>query len=139
MRTVLTYGIFVFLLSSFTLDNSRSYYLRDIQFEVNSDRLMDTQLKELETAIKTIRESMEEGHEKTFTLWINGNADVSEKYVMRLSANRAKVVRDKLLSLGLNEGTLIAKGFGKRRPIADSNTEDGRKRNARVDFQIRLE
>ena len=137
MKTVLISGLFL-ILSSFTLGN-RSYYLKDVRFEINSDNLTDEHSKQLETIVRTIRTMVNEENKKTFILWINGSSDSSEKSGKKLSMNRAEVVRDKLINLGLTEGKLITRGYGKKRPMTDSKTEANRKINARVDFQIELE
>ena len=137
MTKVLSVGLLL-VLSSFRADN-KSHQLKDILFELNSGKLSDNQISELKIIIKTIRESLADGTEKTFTLWINGNADPSEHNTKQLSLNRAKTIRAQLLKLGLTEGTLIAKGYGAKRPLTNSDTDESRRRNARVDFKIKLE
>lgn len=137
MKTIFILGLLLFL-SSFTLDN-RSYRLDDIRFETNDDKLTDEHSRQLETIVRTIRTMIKEEHKKTFTLWINGNSDSIEKNAKKLSTNRAEGVRDKLINLGLTDGKLVTRGYGKKRPMTDSKTEDHRKINARVDFQIELE
>jgi outer membrane protein OmpA-like peptidoglycan-associated protein len=137
MKTIFILGLLLFL-SSFTLDN-RSYRLDDIRFETNDDKLTDEHSRQLETIVRTIRTMIKEEHKKTFTLWINGNSDSIEKNAKKLSTNRAEGVRDKLINLGLTDGKLVTRGYGKKRPMTDSKTEDHRKIKARVDFQIELE
>lgn len=137
MKTIFILELLLFL-SSFTLDN-RSYRLDDIRFEINDDKLTDEHSRQLETIVRTIRTMIKEEHKKTFTLWINGNSDSIEKNANKLSMNRAEGVRDKLINLGLTDGKLVTRGYGKKRPMTDSKTEDHRKINARVDFQIELE
>lgn len=137
MKTIFILGLLLFL-SSFTLDN-RSYRLDDIRFETNDDKLTDEHSRQLETIVRTIRTMIKEEHKKTFTLWINGNSDSIEKNAKKLSTNRAEGVRDKLINLGLTDGKLVTRGYGKKRPMTDSKREDHRKINARVDFQIELE
>jgi outer membrane protein OmpA-like peptidoglycan-associated protein len=119
--------------------DSWSYVLDDIRFDPNASELTGEQVQELTAIVKTIRTSLAESNHKTFTLWINGNADQSERNTKQLAASRARQVKAQLLSLGLTEGKLVAKGYGTRRPLTDSSTAEKKKRNARVDFQIRLE
>ena len=136
-------SIFIFIiclpLHSFKTIDTKSYYLKDVQFEINSDAIGQSQTKDLETIVQTIKEMMAERKVKTFTLWINGNSDSSENNVKRLSINRAKNVCKKLISLGLAGGTLITKGHGTKRPVTNSSTLDEKEKNARVDFQIKME
>jgi outer membrane protein OmpA-like peptidoglycan-associated protein len=54
----------------------------------------------------------------------------------RLSDERARAVVDWLVAHGVASERLIAKGYGKDKPIADNTTEEGRARNRRVVFLI---
>ncbi|MDQ3392786.1 MAG: DUF5723 family protein [Bacteroidota bacterium] len=53
-----------------------------------------------------------------------------------LSVDRANAVRDYLIDKGVDPDILIAEGHGAERPIADNETEEGRKLNRRVEFKI---
>jgi outer membrane protein OmpA-like peptidoglycan-associated protein len=61
-----------------------------------------------------------------------GGADTN----MRLSQQRAEAVRDYLASRGVEAQQLRATGYGQTRPIAPNDTEDGREKNRRVEFNI---
>jgi len=54
----------------------------------------------------------------------------------KLSQDRADAVRKALVTRGLEEGRLTAKGYGQDVPIADNKTDDGRQKNRRVQFKI---
>src|SRR5690606_21158521 len=51
---------------------------------------------------------------------------------MRLSKERAKAVKDYLVSKGVEESRLKSEGYGPTRPIASNDTEAGRAKNRRV-------
>ena len=54
-----------------------------------------------------------------------------------LSEERAKAVADYLLGLGVtSEKQIIVRGFGARKPVADNSTEEGMRRNRRVEITI---
>jgi outer membrane protein OmpA-like peptidoglycan-associated protein len=54
-----------------------------------------------------------------------------------LSEERARVVGEYLLSLGVREESQMAyQGLGATRPIAGNSTEEGRRRNRRVEIKI---
>jgi outer membrane protein OmpA-like peptidoglycan-associated protein len=138
MTKALIFGLLISIWSLPVANNS--YRLNDIQFEINSSKLDDDQIKELKTVVETIRKAAAEGREKEkFTLWINGNADPSENGAKRLSFERAKIVKEHLINLGLTEGTLITKANGTKRPLTNSSNDTAKRRNARVDFKIGFE
>jgi OmpA-OmpF porin, OOP family len=53
-----------------------------------------------------------------------------------LSEKRAASVKDYLVSRGVNEKRLIAKGYGESQPIASNRTEEGRAKNRRVELKV---
>ncbi len=69
---------------------------------------------------------------------IEGHTDDygSHKYNDDLSQARADSVMRYLVQRGIAEGRLEAKGVGKRRPIFDNSTAEGRQKNRRVEFHI---
>lgn len=60
----------------------------------------------------------------------------SEKVNMKLSEQRAQSVKTYLVSQGVDEAQLVAKGYGESQPIADNKTEEGRAKNRRVELKI---
>lgn len=69
---------------------------------------------------------------------ISGHTDGkgSQEYNQTLSENRAKAVYDYFVGHGVKADCLSYKGYGKLRPIADNDTEAGRKQNRRVELNI---
>jgi len=55
---------------------------------------------------------------------------------LKLSQARAKAVFAFLVQAGVDPSRLIHRGYGKTRPIADNNTDEGREKNRRVEFNI---
>lgn len=70
---------------------------------------------------------------------IEGHTDDlgSHEHNDELSAARARSVMAYLVRRGITPNRLEAKGFGKRKPIADNQTAEGRQKNRRVEFHIR--
>ena len=60
----------------------------------------------------------------------------SEDFNQALSEQRAEAVRDFLISQGVDQRTITAKGFGEANPVADNNTADGRQKNRRVEIIV---
>ncbi|MDT8281797.1 MAG: OmpA family protein [Gammaproteobacteria bacterium] len=55
---------------------------------------------------------------------------------MRLSEQRAASVKAYLVSQGVRENRLIAKGYGESQPITSNKTEEGRAKNRRVELKV---
>ena len=55
---------------------------------------------------------------------------------LKLSEKRAASVREYLVSRGVSENRLVAKGYGESMPIADNKTAEGRAKNRRVELKI---
>jgi OmpA-OmpF porin, OOP family len=64
----------------------------------------------------------------------NGLCD--DAFCNDLSTKRAKTVVDYLISKGVEAKRLSYKGYGKTQNIADNNSEEGRKKNQRVEIKI---
>ena len=66
----------------------------------------------------------------------------SDDYNITLSANRAKSVREYILSKGIAATRIISQGYGETKPVASntnpdgSDNPDGRQLNRRVEFKI---
>ena len=54
----------------------------------------------------------------------------------KLSNDRAKAVRDYLVSKSISSKRLKTVGYGKSKPIASNDSEEGRAQNRRVEFTI---
>jgi outer membrane protein OmpA-like peptidoglycan-associated protein len=69
---------------------------------------------------------------------IGGHTDDqgTDEYNDRLSESRAKSVYDYLIQKGIPADRLQYKGYGKRVPVADNSTEEGRAENRRTEFKI---
>jgi outer membrane protein OmpA-like peptidoglycan-associated protein len=59
----------------------------------------------------------------------------SAEHNMTLSQGRADAVRDFLISRGVPESNLIAKGYGMNQPVATNDTQEGRNANKRVEIR----
>ena len=58
-----------------------------------------------------------------------------EKYNQKLSTNRAKIVYDRLVEMGVDKNRLEYKGFGKSQlDIKNATTEEEHQKNRRVEI-----
>ncbi len=63
----------------------------------------------------------------------NVGGDAANK---KLSEDRIQSVRQYLINQGVAESRMTAKGYGKTKPVATNDTEEGRQLNRRVEFTI---
>ncbi len=106
--------------------------LSDILFDVDKSTIRmgtATKLNHLVNILKDYpkRKILIEGH--------TDNTGTDE-YNLILSKERAYAVMGYLLSKGLNEQKIQAKGFGEIRPVATNYTPEGRQQNRRVEIVI---
>ena len=59
-----------------------------------------------------------------------------ERSNIYISQKRANVVKNYLVSKGINASRITAIGYGSKSPIADNATTQGRSRNRRVEFKV---
>ncbi len=62
----------------------------------------------------------------------------SEQHNLELSRRRAETVRDYLVSRGVDPARITAVGLGESDPIDTNQTAEGRQRNRRVEFNVKL-
>ena len=69
---------------------------------------------------------------------VEGHTDItgSEDHNKKLSQRRAESVKAAMVTRGIGAKRIVSKGFGLERPIADNNTDEGREKNRRVEFNI---
>ncbi|WP_438030128.1 OmpA family protein [Sorangium sp. So ce233] len=75
-------------------------------------------------------------HIKKIAIEGHASSDGSDDHNLRLSDRRAKSVMEYLVQHGIPQGMLTAKGYGETKPIADNESEEGREKNRRVEFNI---
>ena len=109
------------------------YKMETVNFETNSSSLKPESYTELDKLVKMMQT------DPTMKVKVLGHTDyiASENYNQWLSEKRAKRVADYLISKGVAAGNISSIGFGKRAPIADNTTEEGRAKNRRVEIQVR--
>lgn len=77
----------------------------------------------------------------SFRIEIEGHTDSegTDERNQRLSDRRARAVADYLIRDGVPSQRLSTIGYGASRPIADNDTDEGRARNRRIEFGVRVD
>ena len=60
----------------------------------------------------------------------------TDAYNQKLSERRANAVKEYLVSKGVDPKKIYTEGKGKRQPVADNRTKEGRAKNRRVEIEV---
>ena len=60
----------------------------------------------------------------------------SDAYNQKLSVRRAEAVKAYLVSKGIEANRVYTEGKGKKQPVADNKTAEGRAQNRRVEIEV---
>ncbi len=106
--------------------------LKNIFYDFDKATLRPESTAELERLMKFLNDI------PTMKIEIGGHTDGkgADDYNMKLSQSRSQSVVDYLVAHGIDKSRLTAKGYGKTKPIADNETEEGRQLNRRTEFEI---
>lgn len=114
-------------------DSDQIEVLKEVQFAFDRADLLTTAFPILNEVVRLLNVNPEielvriEGHTDDYG---------SHKYNDELSQDRADSVMRYLVQRGIAADRLEAKGFGKRRPLVENDTPEGRAKNRRVEFHI---
>ncbi|HKR03555.1 MAG TPA: OmpA family protein [Bacteroidia bacterium] len=102
-----------------------------IFFEFNKATLKKSSLAQLDALVEILQKY------DAANLTIEGHTDNvgDDSYNMELSQKRTESVKEYLMTKGILESRLTAKGFGESQPIADNKTKTGRAQNRRVELK----
>jgi outer membrane protein OmpA-like peptidoglycan-associated protein/Tol biopolymer transport system component len=122
---------------SFALENlaeGRSFVLNNIFFDYGLATITSGSKLELDRLIDLLKEK------NSLKITVDGYTDNigSPSFNQELSVARASAVRDYLVAFGgIAPERIEVRGFGVDRPVAPNDSEDGRKKNRRVEFNVR--
>ena len=101
-----------------------------IKFDVNKATIKGESMGFLNELSKWLKEN------GAVKLEIGGHTDSDGDDVsnMKLSQARAEAVKTQLVSMGIDSGRLVAKGYGESKPMDNNSTPEGKANNRRVEF-----
>lgn len=115
--------------------NKEMNKLSDVQFASNSHTID----KESYTNLNTVVEVMLLNPEIELMIHAHTDDRGNDDYNLELSKQRAVSVLNYLVKKGVSEDRLTFVGHGNTQPIANNNSDEGRARNRRVQFEILFE
>jgi OOP family OmpA-OmpF porin len=106
--------------------------LHSIIFMQGKSELLPESFPELDKLVQALHDN------KTMEIEISGHTDNQgdPKKNLALSEKRVMMVKDYLVSKGIQESRIKGKGYGGSNPIADNSNPETRKLNRRVEFTI---
>jgi len=109
-----------------------SLILQNISFNTGEWDLLPSSFPELERLVSFLKLN------PRVVIEVSGHTDNTGDKTRKteLSNRRALAVKDYLVKNGIKEMRLKVKGFGMYRPIASNSTEEGRRKNRRVEFEV---
>jgi outer membrane protein OmpA-like peptidoglycan-associated protein len=115
------------------VDEGITLSLDNIQFYPDSARMLPGEKEKLDKIVDILKRYQERD------IMVGGHtARVgSEESSRKLSVDRASVVADYLIEKKARpQERVVVRGFGSERPLADNGTEEGRRKNRRVEITI---
>ncbi len=116
----------------FALEEQTPIQLKNVYFKKASAELLETSIPQLNLLAKELKSN------QGISIDILGHTDnVGDvNFNLALSQQRAKQVASQLIALGIDASRVNAIGLGSTKPLGDNKTDQGRKANRRVEFQI---
>ncbi len=111
--------------------------INDIKFEYDSDVLTDTGINQLEILGSELVDRQEQNDLPSIRLTGHTDSIGSAEYNMELSKNRSKASKRFLIEeFGLPAESIETHGLGESSPMDTNDSEIGRSKNRRVEFEI---
>ncbi|MDR3327578.1 MAG: OmpA family protein [Prevotellaceae bacterium] len=115
-------------------DGNVNFSLEQIEFKSNSSELAQSTKTRLDEFAKVLTT---EATDNKICVYGHTDNKGTPAYNMTLSKERANSVKNYLISKGVKAASFLkVEGFGQSKPIASNDTEEGRTKNRRVEFEI---
>lgn len=120
------------LLELQAIQKEKRVVIENLFFELNSAVLMSQSSQTIDKLYSFMKEN---SHVRIRIVGHTDNTG-SINFNNNLSLNRANSVRDALIEKGIGSERIIVEGKGSAEPVDTNDTEEGRSRNRRVEFEI---
>jgi OmpA-OmpF porin, OOP family len=110
-----------------------NYAAKNVFFATGSFKLLPKSYTALNEVVKLLKS------DESLMLDVSGHTDAQgdDAKNQTLSENRAKAVKDYLVSKGIADSRLESVGYGETKPVADNATAAGRAQNRRTELGVR--
>ncbi len=114
------------------IDPPKEFVLDNVYFDTGKSSLKPTSFKALNDLVEILK------LKNTMIVEIQGHTDNvgKEDENLKLSQERAGEVKKYLVSKGIEESRITAKGYGATMPVADNTTEAGKSKNRRTSLKV---
>lgn len=114
------------------IEKGQTVRLNNIFFDFGKATLRAESYPELDRLVTIMKEN------NKMSIEMSGHTDNvgNEASNLKLSEERAQSVTQYLIAKGVKSSRIVAKGYGKSKPVATNDTEEGRQLNRRVEFTI---
>ena len=106
--------------------------LNNVFFDFDKYNLRNESFVELDRVVQLLKENP--GIEIEMSAHTDSKG--ADDYNYRLSDDRARSVREYIVSKGIDEKRIVSQGYGETKPVSSNETEEGRQLNRRVEFKI---
>lgn len=106
--------------------------LNNVFFDFDKWDLRPESFVELDRVVKLLKENPKIEIEMS----AHTDSKGSDEYNFKLSDNRARSVREYIISKGIAESRIVSQGYGETKPVAPNDTDENRQLNRRVEFTI---
>ncbi len=113
------------------IEHEISLPLKNLFFETNKYNIKSSSFLELNRLVDLVKK-----YELTIKIGGHTDNEGGNKFNLELSQNRADAVKAYLIEKGCPVKKIEAKGYGESKPVADNNTEEGKKHNRRVEVRF---
>ncbi|MCO6477397.1 MAG: OmpA family protein, partial [Phaeodactylibacter sp.] len=119
-------------LASGAVRSGQTIQMQKLQFEADSTKITDDNKPLLDEIYVFLKDN------PSIVVEIGGHTNnlPPPEYCDELSTARARAVAEYLVQQGIDPERVFYKGYGKRKPLFSNATEDGRRRNQRVEIKI---
>ena len=114
------------------IDPPKDFVLENVYFETGKSNLKANSFKALDDLVEILK------IKSTMVVEIQGHTDNvgKDEDNLKLSQERADEVRKYLISKGISEARVSAKGYGPTMPVADNGTDAGKAKNRRTSLKV---